>query len=67
MKALATEYESWMPEMGDDWRHPLEWRRKRREPHVGLLIAGVAVVGLGLLTWHYLGPDTRRYLKIHAM
>jgi hypothetical protein len=33
----------------------------------GVLIAGVVVVGLGLLAWAYLGPDLRRYLKIHSM
>ena len=32
-----------------------------------LLIAGVVVVGLGWLTWSYLGPDLKRYLKIHGM
>jgi hypothetical protein len=34
---------------------------------VGWLIAGVAVVGLGILAWSYLGPDLKRYLKIHSM
>lgn len=36
-------------------------------PSVGLLIAGVAVVGLGYLAWSFLGPDLRRYIKIHSM
>ena len=36
-------------------------------PTAGCLIAGVVAVGLGLLAWHYLGPDLRRYLKIHSM
>jgi hypothetical protein len=43
-----------------------EWRRAGGPP-VGLLIAGVAVVGLGVLAWMYLGPDLKRYLKIHSM
>ena len=36
-------------------------------PSTGLVIAGVVVVGLGLLAWSYLGADLRRYLKIHSM
>ncbi len=63
MASLRSEIESRLP---DDWRHPLARRARRRGPDPSLLIAGVAVVGLGLLTWHYLGPDLKRYLKIHA-
>jgi hypothetical protein len=33
----------------------------------GLLITGALVVGLGYLMWTYLGPDLKRYLKIHSM
>ena len=33
----------------------------------GWLIAGLVVAGLGALTWYYLGPDLRRYLKIRNM
>lgn len=33
----------------------------------GLLLAGLAVVGLGALALYYLGPDLRRYLKIRNM
>jgi hypothetical protein len=33
----------------------------------GVLIAGAVVVGAGLLAWHFLGPDVRRYMKIHSM
>jgi hypothetical protein len=32
-----------------------------------LLVTGAVVVGLGLLAWYYVGPDLRRYLKIHSM
>jgi hypothetical protein len=32
-----------------------------------MLITGVVVVGLGILAWSYLGPDLRRYIKIHNM
>lgn len=43
-----------------------EWKRAEGPP-VGLIVAGVAVVGLGLLAWTYLGPDLKRYIKIHSM
>jgi hypothetical protein len=33
----------------------------------GVLIAGAAIIALGYLTWTYLGPDLKRYLKIHSM
>lgn len=33
----------------------------------GMLVAGAVAVGAGLLAWHFLGPDVRRYLKIHSM
>jgi hypothetical protein len=43
----------------------------RREDYLGpdtrLIVAGVVVLGLGLAAWHYLGPDVRRYLKMHSM
>jgi hypothetical protein len=32
-----------------------------------LLIAGVVVVGLGGLSWHYVGSDLLRYIRIHNM
>ena len=42
------------------------WRRAGGPP-LGLVVAGVAVIGLGVLAWTYLGPDLKRYLKIHSM
>jgi len=27
----------------------------------------LAVVGLGVLAWSYLGPDLKRYMKIRSM
>jgi len=43
----------------------------RREEYLGpdtrLIVAGVVVLGLGLAAWHFLGPDLRRYLKMHNM
>jgi hypothetical protein len=42
---------------------------REREPlrRPGLLLAGLAAVGLGALAWYYLGPDLRRYIKISRM
>ncbi len=33
----------------------------------GWLLAGLAVVGLGVFAWQYFAPDVRRYLKIRNM
>lgn len=41
--------------------------RDRGGVGVGWLVAGVVVVGLGALAWTYLGPDLRRYMKLHSM
>ncbi len=67
MLSLTSDRGSWLPELGDDPRRPLSRRPERLDPRTKLLIAGVAVVGLGWLTWSYLGPDLKRYLKIHSM
>lgn len=54
---------------GDDLRERtgLARREERGGPAPGLLIAGAVVIGLGYLAWTYLGPDLKRYLKIHSM
>jgi hypothetical protein len=56
---------------GDEGRGPYDvegrGRGRRSGPGTGLLIAGLAAAGLGLLAWNYLGPDLRRYLKIRNM
>ena len=67
MSLLKSGHGSWLAEPGIDWRRPLSRRPERIDSHAKLLIAGVVVVGLGWLTWNYLGPDVRRYLKIHSM
>jgi hypothetical protein len=59
---------------GSRWPEPVESRerrapgerRPRRNPAAKLLVTG-AVVGLGYLAWTYLGPDLKRYIKIHNM
>jgi hypothetical protein len=36
-------------------------------PRPGLLLAGLAALGMGIWAWYYFGPDLRRYLKIRSM
>lgn len=31
------------------------------------LAAGLVALGVGVLAWTYLGPDLKRYIKIHSM
>lgn len=54
---------------GDDWReHVPDLHFDRRDgPSTRWLVAGVVAVGLGFVAWHYLGPELRRYIKIHRM
>ena len=53
----STNRGSWLRSSDDEWRGPSPaW-----------LITGVVIVGLGFLMWSYLGPDLRRYMKIHSM
>ena len=42
------------------------WER-RAANNSGLLIAGLAALGVGVFAWMYLGPELRRYLKIREM
>jgi hypothetical protein len=65
----SRQRESWLPASAGDWtgQSALNNRTDSRGPSTGLLIAGVVVVGLGILAWSYLGPDLRRYMKIHNM
>lgn len=51
------------------WRHyEVEPRHQReRGGPSGWMIAGLALLGVGALTWYYLGPDIRRYMKIRSM
>jgi hypothetical protein len=61
--------ESWLGSSADDWRERVGLARRREHggPSPALLITGAVVVGLGFLAWTYLGPDLKRYLKIHSM
>jgi hypothetical protein len=67
MESLMSERGSWLPSPPEDWRRSFARRPTRSDPAASLLIAGVVVVGVGLLAWHYLGPDLKRYLKIQNM
>ncbi len=60
---------SWLGSVGDEWRERtgLMRRTDRGGSPAALLITGAVVVGLGYLAWAYLGPDLKRYLKIHSM
>lgn len=46
------------------WSH---YEQPKAHQHKALLIAGAVVIGLGVLSWAYLGADVKRYLKIHRM
>lgn len=35
--------------------------------HPVLLIGGLLVLGLGLLTWYYVGHDVKRYIRMRSM
>jgi hypothetical protein len=60
---------SWLGSSSDDWRERtgLARRSERGGSSTALLITGAAIVGLGFLAWAYLGPDLKRYMKIHSM
>jgi hypothetical protein len=60
---------SWLGSTEDEGWRPARLARRPEPagPSTTLLVMGAVVVGLGLLAWYYVGPDLRRYLKIHSM
>jgi len=74
---MSRRTEPWLPERVEDWGRSVVGRPRRRPapplafarrgPSPALLIAGAAAVGLAYLTWTYLGPDLKRYMKIQNM
>ena len=56
---------SWGEELRE--RTGLSRREERSDSTAALLITGAVVIGLGYLAWTYLGPDLKRYMKIHSM
>jgi hypothetical protein len=70
MAVFHSESRGLLPHLGgDDWRGRsfLSRREEPWEPSTRWAVAGLVVLGLGALAWYYLGPDVRRYLKIHSM
>jgi hypothetical protein len=70
---MATTYPQaahYYPRPGAEWRghHGMEPRRQQSsDVPWGLIVAGAAVVGLGIMAWNYFGPDFTRYMKIRSM
>jgi hypothetical protein len=55
---------------GEDWRAwypPPVAPRQAGGSRWGLLVAGLAAVGLGIVAWHYVGADIKRYIRISNM
>ena len=69
MSRMTTQYPERVYATDEERQRPSVMSREggiRRGGNV-LLLAGLAVVGLGALALYYLGPDLRRYLKIRNM
>jgi hypothetical protein len=66
MSRMTSQYPERVYSSGEESRsHESLERRRPNSP--GLLLAGLAVLGLGAWAWFYFGPDVRRYLKIRSM
>jgi hypothetical protein len=52
---------------GDEWRERYHLTDRPAGLSPGLLLVGVAAVGLGVLASYYLLPDLVRYMKIRDM
>jgi hypothetical protein len=69
MTAMETQM-SRFSEQGGRREYPerrLTPARRHQGDNSGMLLAGLAVVGLGALAWYYLGPDLMRYIRIETM
>jgi hypothetical protein len=63
---------AYRPDLELEERRPMTHRVRRDLParttnHSGLLITGLAIVGLGALAWFYLGKDVMRYIRMETM
>ena len=58
-----------LPGANEGWTDRLLDDRRDRPPglHRGFMISGLLALGLGALTWYYVGHDVRRYLRIRNM
>ena len=70
MSRLISEHRELLPRsLGDDWLDHLRPRRRKAASgvHPGLVVAGLVVIGVGLLAIFYVGPDVKRYMKLRTM
>lgn len=60
---------NWLGSAADDLRERtgLARRADRGGLSPAVLITAGLAIGLGYLAWTYLGPDLKRYMKIHNM
>jgi hypothetical protein len=69
MSRVTTEHPERVYTTDEERRRPSGMSRESRigRGGNGLLLAGLAAVGLGALAFYHLAPDLRRYLKIRNM
>jgi len=68
MSRMTSEYPERVYSSSEEGRRrSLAEQSGSRSASPNLLIAGLAVVGLGALAWYYFGSDLKRYLKIRDM
>jgi hypothetical protein len=58
-----------MLKLHEERHHPLRklTHNDYKSPSTRMIVAGIVVVGLGIVAWSYLGADLKRYMKIHSM
>lgn len=70
MSRLTSGYQAYLPRLsghGGWGRSPLARRSGSPGTSRGLMIAGVVLVGVGFLAFHFLAPDVQRYMKMRDM
>ncbi len=67
MVAIASRHGNWFPpEHAQDTHQSVAHNNSHLEPK-HIVVAGVVIVGLGLLAWSLFAPELRRYIKNHSM